>query len=716
MEQIVRNMLRQQGIEIVGVFDKEKDIWIYIKDEKVFFCKGDLSHVDRKKLGLNQEVLALTKSNDSVRVISDEEYFTNFIVIDKNNKIISHSQNNNKCILKRMQPDSFVIVDGFSWERCNRTYHKPSIQLVHQSGMVSFTFIDGEYLESYHLRSIFGNIFFFSVEKGYWESNECAMFDVKQGFIYEGKKWPHIWMHENGDAQIFVLENDSDLGCKRDEADLPCKNRTLSGTIKMWTLDKYNSIHVFRSADYIIPNDMQADNTELDEYFLENTLFSNNYVLFPFVEGYGAFVIHYENIDLVSISAYTILFKCSYPYDGTYSFPHNSSRICKYEYTFTGYILKIEEAIEDCDDFDEEGEPICHTNHYYHFYDIYGNRLDVKDDNFKRNYLVFTSSNKGGGLEKFKNVHGVMNKWDNEIIVPPIYNNIIVIDDEKGLFEITYLNLVKGKYHQTKGLYSVPDGFIIPFGLEYSIEDMIDYAPSPDKVIKKYVVYSNGNKKGIICNGEKLFNAEYDYISEGCYFNNHSFFVAGKQGKECIISDDSNFDKYRNVEYDNITISHTIINKECFFIVEKEEKFGAICTSEKYNIPIIFDYISKIVNSGVICNKVLYDRNGKELFVLGDKYKHIKTKFFDVFKAIGSNVFIFINSQGEQLNAKNDEYDDNILHVEGAFEAFNIEKEDFVEEEEDYYYDYDDGYTQKELDDMYRAAYEGDPEAQWNTD
>lgn len=713
MEQIVRNMLKQQGIEIVGVFDKEKDIWVYIKDEEVFFCKGDLSHVDRKKLELAQEVLVLTESNDSVRVISDGEYFTNFIVIDINNKVISHSQNNNKCILKRMRPDSFVIVDGFSWERCNKTYHRPSIELVYQSEMDSFTFIDGNYLESYHLWSIFGNIYFFAVETGQWEGYNCVMFDINQGLIYEGKKWPHIWMHENGDAQIFVLENDSDLGFNRDVADLSGKNRIQSGTIKMWILGKNNSMRVFRSADYITPNDMEADNTELDEYFLEHTLFSNNYVLFPFVTGYGAFVIHYENIDFVSISAYTILFRRSYPYQGTYSFPHNSSCICKYEYTFTGYILKIEEAIEDCDYFDE-GEPICHTNHYYHFFDIFGNRLDVKDDNLRQHYLVFSSNNKGGGLEKFRNVHGVMTNWDNEIIIPPIYNNIIVVDDEGGLFEITYLDFVKGKYHQTKGLYSVADGFIIPFGLEYTIEDMIDFVPSTDKILKKYVVYSNGNKKGIICNGEKLFNAEYDYISEGCYFNNHSYFVAGKQGKESIISDDSNFDKYRNVEYDSITISHTIINEECFFIVKKDEKFGAICASEKYNIPIIFDYISKIVNSGVICNKVLYDRNGKELFVLGDKYKHIKTKFFDVFKAIGSNVFIFINFLGEQLNAKNDEYDDNILHVEGAFEAFNIEEEDFFEEDNDDYYTLE--YTQDELDDMYREAYEGDPEAQWNTD
>ena len=159
-------MLRQQGIEIAGVFDKEKDIWVYVKDGEVFFCKGDLVHIDRKTIGLAQDVLALTESDDSVRVIGDEEDFTNFIVIDKNNKVLSRSRNNNRCILKRMRTDSFVIVNLVSWERCNQPYYMPSIERVHQSRMDSFTFIDGNYLQSYHLWSIYGNIYFFSFMRG----------------------------------------------------------------------------------------------------------------------------------------------------------------------------------------------------------------------------------------------------------------------------------------------------------------------------------------------------------------------------------------------------------------------------------------------------------------------------------------------------------------------------------------------------------------------
>ena len=111
----------------------------------------------------------------------------------------------------------------------------------------------------------------------------------------------------------------------------------------------------------------------------------------------------------------------------------------------------------------------------------------------------------------------------------------------------------------------------------------------------------------------------------------------------------------------------------------------------------------------------MYNRNGEQVFSL-DEYYYIKTRYYDVFKSTESEDFVFIDSIGNTVSYEKDEDDENILHVSGIKESFDIEEEDFVEEEEDYNYDYDDGYTQEELDDMYRAAFEGDPDAQWNID
>ena len=174
------------------------------------------------------------------------------------------------------------------------------------------------------------------------------------------------------------------------------------------------------------------------------------------------------------------------------------------------------------------------------------------------------------------------------------------------------------------------------------------------------------------------------------------------------------FNKQSELIYDEVTFK-AIIGDKCFFTISKDGKEGALCTNERYNIPNVFDKIDTIVRSGVICNNILYNRNGEQIFSL-DKYYYIKTRYYDVFKSTESEDFVFIDSIGNTVSYEKDEDDENILHVSGIKESFDIEEEDFVEEEEDYNYDYDGGYTQKELDDMYRAAYEGDPDAQWNTD
>ena len=68
MDQIVKNILKQQGFDHIGVFDKENNIWIYTKDGKVNFCRSDLSSIDRKTIGLEAELIVLTEAEDAVRV------------------------------------------------------------------------------------------------------------------------------------------------------------------------------------------------------------------------------------------------------------------------------------------------------------------------------------------------------------------------------------------------------------------------------------------------------------------------------------------------------------------------------------------------------------------------------------------------------------------------------------------------------------------------
>ena len=96
MDQIVKNILKQQGFDHIGVFDKENNIWIYTKDGKVNFCRSDLSSIDRKTIGLEAELIVLTETEDAVRAIKRNETFSNFLVIDKDNKILVQARHSDK--------------------------------------------------------------------------------------------------------------------------------------------------------------------------------------------------------------------------------------------------------------------------------------------------------------------------------------------------------------------------------------------------------------------------------------------------------------------------------------------------------------------------------------------------------------------------------------------------------------------------------------------
>ena len=154
------------------------------------------------------------------------------------------------------------------------------------------------------------------------------------------------------------------------------------------------------------------------------------------------------------------------------------------------------------------------------------------------------------------------------------------------------------------------------------------------------------------------------------------------------------------------------ISGECYFVIKKKGKLGALCTNEQNAIPAIFEGIDKITKYGLIFNKILFDRKGKEIFVLGNEYVYLETKYYDVFMGVGTkDDYKFFNSQGKQVSYKQDEDNEYILILDGG-RCFDTEENVFVEEEEDYYdgYDYEDNYNY-ERDTYYALG--GDDYDQW---
>ena len=87
MEQIIQNILKSQGYEKIGLIDKEKRIWCYLKNGAIHFCNDDLKPVDWCSFAKDKNLLVLSEIDGSFIIVHDRDVFTNFMVIDNNNRV-----------------------------------------------------------------------------------------------------------------------------------------------------------------------------------------------------------------------------------------------------------------------------------------------------------------------------------------------------------------------------------------------------------------------------------------------------------------------------------------------------------------------------------------------------------------------------------------------------------------------------------------------------
>ena len=779
MEQIIRSILKQQSIDQIGVFDQEKDIWMYVKDEEVHFCKSDLAPIERNAIGIDQNLVIFTYSNGSFHIIRDDDTFTNFIVIDSTNKILLFKEEkkytSDLYVLQKADNSNFIIIGKKEWEKCIEK--TPSNYYVRYMWMDivrnSFVFIEKEYKKNYNLCYYINSTFFVKNSSERYSQFVIAI-ERGKGVVYQG--WlSSLWTHENGKVEIISFDEHSySIVDRSDNEEKTEEYRTSIVNMKQLGSGREYS---FKVSDYITHADILYNNTELNNYD-DKRLFSDKYLVVPFNYGYGAFVVQHVDDD---ISAYTIKFNTTYR-----NSPYRSFNI-----QFLKDILRIRETY---------GSGSGVESFYYDINGCYMGSTYGEGNH----YLIYANSD--NSFFKSSELKGIMKVnesfWisDNNIkvITHPIFDKIEVIDEINGVFKVWLRDYVAGEYDNKINilLYSEKSGVIIYDGYinkphylnyygEYD-EPCEDYVGDPIAACKQtndFLVFTNKEKKGLLFKGEKVLDAQFeeiegfnfvddfgehsDYIVKerteeynphgvflceendlaygSCHyglfydsgemtekgydiinpiydsircekiFKGHAYFIVTKNGKKGIISDDYLFNQTAKVEYDFVKFK-AITADECYFVVKINGKgFGAICTKEELNVPLIFDSIDKIVKAGIISDGVLYDRNGNELFAFGYKYKHIDTNCCDVFESWDYDDFVFIDLNGRILKYRIDEDDDNIVHVEGIKESFDKRERNFVEDDDDHSY-FDSGYTQDELDDMYRAAFEGDPEAEWNID
>ena len=724
MEQIVKNILKQQGFEHISLFDKDNDIWIYTKNEEIHFCKSDLSPVERSCIGFDKELIVLTESESKAYVVNDGDSFQNFVAIDKNNRILVRSNletcayNEDSFILKQIRDNCFVIVSNEFWENINNYYNKhksPDFRFManhYNNYNWSYIFIDAKYWDAYHLEAIYGNFFFFTSHNTTYNT---IIFNTEKGIIYNGEN-PYIWIHKDGKAHIVQWKEES-------------------GVVEIGELTPYGGGYrnIFRASDYMEGRD------KTPEFYMsrlsDDILFSDKYLVFPFYywgRYWGAFVIENEYRE----------------YD------HFSARIIFFDDDIGGEIEHI--ALYNNLIF------ISRENNRRCLYNIYDGRTKIyfyyEQD---RNYIVFQIPNNGFFPKELKQTQGVMDS-SGDIIIPPIYKGIDIIDEKKGMFELTLLNHANDKCHEARGIYSVKKGFIVPLGSEFSFPQYRnEMFPVAINTVKDFVIYIQGGKKGLIFQGDKVLDAKFDDVigfsfkedfektpgwcldektitkeyvplcvllyqngkfglfantsnyQEKSYknidpiyeniqcvkiFKRHAYFSVKKDGKFGIISDDFYFNQTSEIKYDNVYYGGIIAingsyDEECYFIVKEKGKVGAICTRSDRNIPAIFDGIDKIIKSGVLCGNKILSRSGEKLYSVENGYEYINTIYLDTFwRPETGEDYLFIDSQGKKVEFSKE--NDHILHLDGDYQ-FDTEKNKFIEDVDD---EYDNSYDNRDDD------------------
>jgi len=336
------------------------------------------------------------------------------------------------------------------------------------------------------------------------------------------------------------------------------------------------------------------------------------------------------------------------------------------------------------------------TLYYKYIYDLDGDYIGDKLRNSPKRFLIYPKR------KEDQTYYGVLRLDDNTIIIPPIYNEMdYLLPNDDSLFKVTIRDTEKNRIF---GVISAEYGQVVPFGCEYYFATYINtYYSNTFKISSdSYLIYELGGYKGLVFRGKNVLGAEYDDIFGFDYSLDLGEF-------DCE-------DEYTTYWTPNCVI------------LKKGDQYGLFVDERKIFYPI-YDSINIISCSKTVCYFVAEIKSTQYIISNLDDVllrvptdysfvsfgQFIETKIF-AFKSKETKNYLFIDYTGATLT--NIIRNDKIVLVQWNSKqfAYNIEKEDFLQprKSKDDNYDYGDGYTQAELNDMYKDAFDGSMEYESN--
>ena len=744
MEQILRSLLQKQGYEHIGIVNAEKKIWGYSKDGVYHFCcADDLSDIDRKSIGFTDDICVLSIVDDIVVNVEDLSKFATGIVIDNNNFITKELRQMEAIPmntiqpyyqLKRIKSDSIVIIrscyiphdyqrlnrkSGRDWESYvqMRSDHPQFIPLnFDKLDWVTFlVYLDGKCIQDAKLYMYLDEYYFFRTD------TSIRIYHSEEGWVFDGCL-SYLWDTTSNLYLVYIKE---------------------PNIVSIQTIDSCRK-QVFDTNDFFKYQFFSKDNRNYSLYDY-HVVCSDHYLIIPFSAHNWIFVIsddYYFSAKCIEIDNNSNLF-----------FQNNIIRT-QYETYYGGYY---------------NGEFQGGTRTEYNYFDIDGKQLKVqKEADYGRD--IISTGNIKTGMS-----YGVLDTNECKIIMPPVYNKIEYLGCSTFQFEI--INTEINPPQKLVGLYSEHNGFIIPIGVDINKPSYnIHFYTDSILIDNGFRVYSIGMNKGLVCYGAKALDAVYDSIDgfvfsgnyfgeiisyddrrnkeysplsviirknglSGLYSNNvifepifnrisccmllegHAYFEVRCGNKHGVISDSEDFNKISKCIYDMVEVQ----NRDTELVVKvcKDGKWGMLSSNLNRSIPIKYDTLV-ILKKCYLGDGKYYSMKGVEL-LNEDDYTFISDgDYCQAYKNKNNNEFVFICSNGDKLEYNYKEGDNSIIEIKYSYSynkeiiEFDIKNNVFIENDNDSddYYNYMREKEERRYyeNEGYRDAYDGNPDAQWNTD
>ena len=777
MEKMLISLLKEQGFEYIGIFDTEKNIWGYVKDGKFHFCHDNLVEVDRSAIGDDSEVLVITKTEDKLSIVEHKQEISNYVVIDSKNNILAikleddHNLGEWYCIL-RINDKSIVISENnkvFAKARGTGLYHGDYKEVRFEEQIV---IIDEIIEPQYRLWEIYGKSYFLVSDSQMWIHNGRSCVKIAEH--------PLLWKHEDGVLHFLIVNYNKD---------------NIKSFFTAYTI-YYNSDYI-ESYEVEIPLDPRDSLGDL-KYV---QFYSDKYILIPIYRpsysGMSAvrdriFIISYED---KGIHAYPIFFNQKQAKTVAFT---NDILIKEIGYMDIDDNDYEHYVVEDIELYDIRGNqlelmynPINELNGHNPLYVPFSIRSNGMFNNIDKLYGVVRLGKQWAKVvippifEKIEKISYELYKVQFGNYVGDNYHRF------KGLYSINdgyihaeanqlkYCNNIENLNFYTK----VPEDIIVftkkgKKGLIYNGEIVIDASLDDicgfefsDKYVgekkewtldeikektKEYtpkcVILKNEGKYGLFINKNNITMPIYDSIrcilitgendrynedTESFDYDKYAYFEVKQGNKIGIISDNLEFKKVCDVEYDNIELIEKY-RHAAYFKVYKDGKVGLITSLKKhresFSIPAIYEDIDIAMfrtMSGNL-NKFMYVADGNyyngDMIKLIDADHHIYISFCQKLNCIAfkeNNDYIFLKyPDGKRLMGKRRDEDGNFILSNKC--TFDVNDEKFIiqEEENDDQDDWDwrrqieaERESEKmEIETGWQTAFGDDPESEWNID